>query len=114
MSKQIFKKIVPINFFYEFLNKICETSNNNYIFDINAYKKILYYNYQIDFLKEIKEYYYSSKQYYLERELTYNSIVTILRQIAKSHHLTIVSKMKYVDSNYIIEYSIPIIELNDT
>jgi hypothetical protein len=67
---------------------------------------MIYYNYQTDFLKELSQYYYSSKLFYLEREPTYNSIATILRQICKSHDLKIISKMKYVDSNYIIEYSI--------
>jgi hypothetical protein len=112
MSKQIFKQVVPIVFFYEFLEKICEKENNhNYIFDIHAYKKILFYNYQTNFLKELTKYYYVSKRFYLEREFNYNSIATILRQIAKSHNLNITSKMKYSDSNYIIEYSIPISEL---
>jgi len=108
MSKQIFKTKVSIDYYYEFLEKICEKENSNYIFDIHAYKKMMYYNYHTDFLNEIKENYYISKKKYVEREPTYNSIATILRQIAKSHELNISSKMKYSDSNYTIEYTIPI------
>lgn len=74
---------------------------------------MLFYNYHIDFLKELIPHYHLSKRFYLERELTYNSITTILRQICKSHELQIISKMKYSDSNYIIEYSIPKIPLSE-
>ena len=110
MSNQIFKKLVPIETFYSFLEKICEkdTTQGFYLFNISAYKKILYYSYHTDFLNELTEYYHTSKRFYLERTFTYNSIVTILRQISKSYHLTILSNTKYVDSNYVIEYSIPI------
>lgn len=109
MSKQIFKTKVSKDYYYQFLEKICQKENNSYyIFDIHAYKKMLYYNYHTVFLNEIKENYYTSKKFYVEREPTYNSIATILRQIAKSHELNISSKMKYSDSNYIIEYTIPI------
>ena len=106
MSKQIFKKIVPVDILYQFLDKICESTPNSYILNINSYKKMLYYDYHVDFLKELVPYYHISKQFYLEREITYNSMTTILRQICKSHQLKIESKMKYVDSNYIIEYTI--------
>uniref|UniRef100_A0A6C0HZ38 Uncharacterized protein n=1 Tax=viral metagenome TaxID=1070528 RepID=A0A6C0HZ38_9ZZZZ len=107
MSKQIFKKIIDIIFFYDFLDKICdEPKNGLYIFDLNAYKKMIFYNYHLQFLKDISQNYQSSKQFYLERELTYNSIATIFRQICKSHEIEIKSKMKYCDSKYIIEYSI--------
>lgn len=108
MTTQIFKSKVPKDFFYDFLEKICDKENLCYIFNINSYKKILFYNYHIDFLNELKKYYHVSKQFYIEREFTYNSIATILRQICKSHILKITSKMKYFDSVYIIEYSIPI------
>jgi len=111
MSKQIFKSKILLDYFYEFLKKICEIENTHYIFDIHAYKKMLYYNYHTDFLNQLKQHYHASKQFYIERELTYNSIATILRQIAKSHDLKITSKMKYSDSNYIIEYTIPFIQL---
>jgi hypothetical protein len=107
MSKQIFKKIVPIDILYQFLGKICESNETFYFFNIHAYKKMLFYNYHVDFLKELVPYYYLSKRFYLDRELTYNSVTTILRQICKSHKLNISSKMKYSDSNYIIEYFIP-------
>ena len=111
MSKQIFKKIVPIDFLYQFLEKICEsTTPAFYFFNIHAYKKMLFYNYHLDFLKELMPYYHLSKLFYLEREISYNSITTIIRQICKSHQLKIISKMKYSDSNYIIEYSIPQIQ----
>jgi hypothetical protein len=115
MSKQIFKKIIDIHFFYDFLMKICdEPKNSLYIFDINAYKKMIFYNYHIDFLKELTQYYQVSKRIYLEREPTYNSIATIFRQICKSHDIKITSKMKYCDSKYIIEYSIPIYQTDNT
>jgi hypothetical protein len=109
MSKQIFKKIVPINILHQLLEKICEYTPAFYFFNIHAYKKMLFYNYQVDFLKELLPYYHLSKRFYLEREVTYNSITTILRQICKSHEIKMISKMKYCDSNYIIEYSIPIL-----
>jgi len=106
MLKQIFKKNVPINILFELLEKICLKTDKYYLIDNNAFKKILYFNYQIDFLNEIESYYQDSKKFYITRKFHYNSFVNIIRQICKSNDTMFTSKIKYNESKYNIDYFI--------
>ena len=44
---------------------------------------------------ELQEYYKKSKFHYLNREPSYNNLLTIIRQICKSHNIPIISKILY-------------------
>lgn len=106
MLTQIFKKDIPIEFLFELLEKISVKNDKYYIVDINSYKKMLFYGYNIDFLNILADYYHSSKRYYAERDLTFNAFTTIIRQICKSNTVQFTSQIKYNSSKYSIEYLI--------
>lgn len=112
--KQIFKEKVPILILYNLLENISDKNENNYTFDLNSYKKMLYHNYQTEFFNEIIKYYHESKKFYINRALTYNSFTNILRQICKNNNITYTTKIKYIESEYnivyYIIYPIPVIE----
>jgi len=104
MSKQIFKNIVPIEILTQLLDKICEPCQKEYIIDINAYKRMKFHNYHIEFLNIIVHYYHYSKKFYAQRDCTYNSFMTIVRHICRANSTEIFSSIKYDDSSYNIEY----------
>jgi hypothetical protein len=106
MSSQIFKKQIPSPMLFDLLEKTASKTEKRYIFNRNSYKKGLLDNTIVEFLESCKEYYYSSKQKYLEKKLTYNSFVTILRQICNYNKITYTSQIKYCKSEYDIEYYI--------
>jgi hypothetical protein len=107
MLNQIFKQPVPNNILFSFLNNIChQKTNTYYILNKSAYKKADLNNYLTLFCNDIKSYYYDSKTYYLDRHLTYNKFITLIRQICKHNHISYSSKIKYDKSNYEITYYI--------
>ena len=106
MSKQIFRKKVPHNILFRLLEDICLKTDKYYVFDINSYKKMCFHDYQSKFLTFLKNYYHQSKQFYLERKLTYNSFTNIIRQICKNNDIILTSHIKYIESKYFIDYYI--------
>ncbi len=106
MSKQIFRESVPNDHLFELLEKICLKTNQYYLFDINAYKKMVFNKWNEEFCENLKQYYYLGKHFYLDRKMTYNSFTTILRQICKHNTLMFTSKIKYNESKYNIDYMI--------
>lgn len=106
MSGQIFRKEFPLKKLFEFLETWCEKNNNYYRVTKNGYKSAQYKNMLQGFCDSVKEYYYKSKQYYATRKLSYKSLVTIIRQLCKYHHIPFTSSIKYDKSSYEISYSI--------
>lgn len=106
MNSQIFKDSVPIDILFSLLDKIALKKSNYYLIDMNAYKKMMYNNYHIDFCNELKEYYHKGKLFYLEREMTYNTFTTIIRQVCKHEAIMFTSKINYNKSKYNIDYTI--------
>jgi hypothetical protein len=104
MPSKIFKENLPDEYLFNFLNKIALKTENYYQIDINSYKKMIYNNYNEDFLTELHKYYNPTKYNYLEREFTYNSFTNILRQICKSKNIPYQSKIHYNKSKYGIIY----------
>jgi len=58
------------------------------------------------FYEQIREYYYLSKRFYLERKMSYTNFTTVLRQICKFNEITYTSQIKYDKSRYDIIYNI--------
>lgn len=106
MLYQLFRKQVPKEILLDLLELICLKTDKYYLVDMNAFKILLYKNYHTDFINTMCEYYHSSKQYYVTREFTYKSFVTVIRQICKSNNISYLSKMKYEKSDYNIDYFI--------
>jgi len=103
---QIFKDRIPDSILFELLDKLCIKNNNYYIFNFESFKKGLYNESIQQFIQFCTSFYYNSKKKYLEKKLTYNSFVTILRQICKHNNITYTSKLVYNKSNYNIDYYI--------
>ena len=104
MTSQIFKKVVPKELLYSLLEKIGNKKEKYYLIDMNAYRKLLFYNLHVDFCAEIKDYYHNGKQIYIERKMTYNSFTNIIRQICKNANIMYTSQIKYNESKYNIDF----------
>lgn len=109
MTSQLFKENIPMNFLYDFLEKICvKNSLNLFVFSKAAFKKAEIYDLITNFKTLIKPYYHISKQYYINRNLTFIRFTTIIKQICNSNNVDITSKIIYNKSKYEMEYYIAV------
>ena len=106
MLTQIFKTQIPISLLFELLEKICIKTDKYYLVDMNAYRKLIYYNFYDEFSSQIVRNYHLSKQFYVTRKIIYNSFTNIIRQICKSNNIMFTSQIKYNESQYNIDYMI--------
>ena len=106
MTSQIFKEHVPNEILIKLLNNIAIKTDKCYVLNVNSYKKGLFNSVILDFISECIQYYHISKRKYLERKLTYNSFITIIRQICNFNKITYTSQIKYDKSTYNIIYYI--------
>jgi hypothetical protein len=104
MSTQLFKRAVPKEYLFELLEKICVKTDKYYLIDLNAFRKLVFYNYYEDFKTLIRPYYNLSKQFYIDRKLVYNSFTNVVRQICKSNNIMYTSQIKYNESKYNIDF----------
>lgn len=106
MSSQIFKTHIPNEIFINLLNNITVKTDKYYIVNNSSFKKGMFNNVIPEFIHQCIPYYHLSKRKYLERKLTYNSFITIIRQICNFNHITYTSQLKYDKSDYDILYYI--------
>jgi hypothetical protein len=106
MSNQIFKQNVPNEAVINLLDSICIKNEKYYTMDGISYKKGIYTGSIVEFIDFCKPYYHNSKKKYLERKLSYNSFITILRQICNCNNITYTSQIKYENSSYDMIYYI--------
>lgn len=106
MTNQIIKNKIPTDLLLSLLDSITIKNDKCYVINNDAYKRGIFNNKIPGFLESIKEFYYISKQKYLERKLTYNSFITILRQICNFNKINYTSQIKYDKSKYEIYYYI--------
>jgi hypothetical protein len=106
MSLQIFKEKIPSDILFILLDDLCVKTEKYYIFNVNSYKKGIFTEKINNFLNACKVYYFTSKQKYLERKVTYNNLMTVIRQICNLNNIFYMSKIKYSKSTYEIEYYI--------
>ena len=103
------KNEYPKEKFIGFLKDITIINNNQYLFDLNLFKKYMFNNKIQSFIDSLKPHYLSKKRSYLEREITYKNFVTILRQLCKKFDITYTTKIKYFHNMYNIQYYFNII-----
>ena len=104
---QLFQNKYSKEHFYEFLNKYCEVEKNNLIFCKAALKRAKLDNNAVNkFCEDLKNYYFPSKHFYLERDPLYKNVATITRQICKYLLIPYTSRIKYSKSKYEIIYVI--------
>jgi hypothetical protein len=106
MSSQIFKSEVPKDVLFNFLDNICIKHEKNYIINSSAFKKGLFNESIVEFFKDIYPHYHNSKKKYLDKKITYNSFITVIRQICNHLKITYTSQVKYDKSVYDIIYCI--------
>lgn len=106
MSTQIFKNKIPNEIVLDMLHNTCIKTEKYYLFNNNAFKKGIVNNSIPEFLEIIKSYYHLSKQKYVEGDISYKKLTTILRQICNFNKIIYVSKIKYEKSFYEIHYYI--------
>jgi hypothetical protein len=99
-------KDISNNILYNFLNLHCIIENDYYILDKESYKKYEFNNDISSFYKIISEYYKKSKKHYIERDYSYNNLLTVIRHICKNNNIEYISKIKYNKSKYTIVYYI--------
>ena len=104
--KQIFKMPVPFEVLETMvLQRHCVQTDKSYTFDMNAFRKFVFHaEEKAAFLAAILPHYHRSKQFYVTRKLTYNSVVNILRQICKTNGVVFSKKLCYNHSKYTIVY----------
>ena len=106
MYSQIFKNAIPNELLVKLLDDIAFKTEKYYILNNSSYKKGMFNNIIAKFIEECKLYYHISKRKYLERKLTYNAFITIIRQICNFNNITYTSQIKYDKSTYDIMYYI--------
>ena len=106
MTSQIFKQPIPNNLLFDLLDKICLKNNKHYIFNSDSYKKGVFNEEIQKFIELCKPYYFISKRKYLDKKLSYNSFVTILRQVCNFNKIVYASQIIYDKSSYNIVYYI--------
>jgi hypothetical protein len=106
MSLQIFKERIPPDILFGLFEDLCVKNDRYYTFNNISYKKGVFTEKINDFLNACKEYYFTSKQKYLDRKLTYNNFMTVIRQICNANNIVYTSKIKYNKSMYEIEHYI--------
>ena len=113
MKTQIFKNNVPNEILYDILDKIYSFKNDKfYTIDILSFKKGTYSNNAsgsndiLDFLQQVKPYYHLSKQFYVDRPMTFPRFTTVIRQICKANEIQFTSQIKYDKSKYNLIYHV--------
>jgi hypothetical protein len=106
MSSQIFKTEVPNETLFNLLENICMKNEKHYILNSDSFKKGIFNKSIENFLEICKPYYHNSKKNYLEKKMTYNTFITVIRQICNHNKLTYTSQIKYNKSSYDIIYII--------
>ena len=106
MSKQIIKKDIPSEILLNLLNNISIKQNNYYIINKIAFKKAEYLKILENFTDTLKEFYFKSKYFYLDRKCTYSSFLTLIRHLCKNNNISYISKILYDKSSYEIIYYI--------
>lgn len=106
-QSQIFKSCVPLELLLDLLERVCIRHHNKYyLFNLEAFKKGMFNTTITDFLEACKPHYHLSKQYFVTRKQTYNTFITVLRQICNQNNIVYTSRIKYDNATYNINYFI--------
>lgn len=103
-------KDISNNILYNFLDLYCIKEDNYYILNKYIFKQYEYNNCIINFLNILKNYYNKKNLHYLNREINYNNLITVIRQICKKNKIIYFKKIKYDKSNYTIVYYFQIVQ----
>lgn len=114
-KSQLFCKDIPLDILYQLINSVTsktvqqDISNLTiefYKIDKIIFKKLEFHGHIEEFVSKLKEYYYPNKQFYIERDMTYNNFLTIIRQLCKFNNVEFKKEIIYEKDTYQIEYYI--------
>lgn len=104
----VFKERVPIDIFIELMESITDRKDaerpSKYLVDTATFKRGVYNGSIHVFFEKLKPYYRESKQMYVDRKLTYNSFITVVRHVCKCIDVEYTNQMRYDKSTYEIVY----------
>lgn len=95
----VFYKNVNLEILYKLLENNALKTNEYYLIDETAYRKIIFTKEHEPFINDVHLCYYPAKRIYTTRELTYRTFITILRQICKYHSIQFEMRTKYSHCN---------------
>ena len=106
-NHHIFKNPVPKEILFKLLDNITTgIQDEKYLVDNASFKKGCFNGSIQEFYSDLNNYYNQRQMSYLERKLTYNNFVTILRQVCKCLDIEYSRNMIYDKSTYEIIYNI--------
>lgn len=105
---QIFSANLPsIHILFDFLKKICEYETDDFYYITRySHKKAIFENHLNLFIRDVLPYYKPSKRFFVEREINYKNMITIIRQLSHLFNIKLVSEIKYNKSKYEFCYKI--------
>ena len=107
VRSQHFRRSVPADLLKTLLEAIAIKYGDDYVLNMGAFTKGQIYGHNATFINSLRPYYYPSKEkQYLDRELTYNTFITVVRQLCKYHRVRYRYAIIYEQSNYAIHHYI--------
>jgi abortive infection bacteriophage resistance protein len=107
LKDPLFLSQVPNQILFDLLETLCIKTERYYLFDWSTFRKLKYYEpLYNDFKDAIVTHYRETKRFYVNREVTYNTVTTIIRQICKHNGILCEQKIKYNGPSYNIDYYI--------
>ena len=91
-----------IYFFEEWLEKMCEKRENYYYINKEIFESFLFKGYLNEYMDKIKP--YCVKDNYIYEPYTYKRCMTLFRQICKKNGCAFEYKIRYIKSDYFIDY----------
>ena len=104
--KQIFKRNPEYDKIKLFIQQFGDKYSNYYLINEHTFARSKLNGILAECIDYLLPLYYSSKQFYLTRKMTYNYFLTIIRQLCKVCNILFTYKIKYISSKYMIEYYI--------
>ncbi len=108
MTNQVFKKNgPPLSIFLKFIDVITLHRTDAFFLITNdSYKKACYEKCLHNFVDELKPYYKSNKLLYIDRQMNYKRLLTVIRQLCNFHNIVYSSEIRYDKSTYQIRYKL--------
>ena len=106
MKSSLFRAKVPKEVLISFLRDVGRKERNGFVIYDELLKRKGREASIAAFLCATMTYYYPSKWHYVRKALDAKTLMTVIRQICKSHNIPVSSKTLYQHSKYTIHYKI--------
>jgi hypothetical protein len=85
---QLFRSTPPIEIIWELLELICiEKTTEYFIVNYESYRRLLFLELETYLYDKLIQYYHPSRTQYLEKELNYKRMLTIIRQVCSVYNV---------------------------